>query len=171
MARRGRRRGERASGTGATRLGADVRHPSLRTRAGTSAGRTLPAPSTAAVMAGANVGLDRSEVLPSDDAQQLSAWAWVGDALGPGAVRIASVHRAVAALRAAGHAGFGRWHPPGAHRRLPRSQRDTQGNGGHTPCKAQHLVRMRESARDCQTAHSRHHRRTPGLSGRRIAIW
>ena len=43
-----------------------------------SAGRTIPAPSTAAVMAGANVGLDWSEVLLSDDAQQLSAWACVG---------------------------------------------------------------------------------------------
>jgi hypothetical protein len=59
---------------------------------------------------------------------------------------MALVHRATA-VRAAGHAGFGRWHPPGAHRRLARSQRDTQGNGGRTPGKAQHLARMRESAR------------------------
>ena len=39
-------------------VGADVRQASLRTRAGTSAGRTIPTPSTAAVMAVTNDGLD-----------------------------------------------------------------------------------------------------------------
>ena len=70
-------------GTGATGVGADVRHPSLRTRAGTLAGRTVPAPRTAAVIAATNVGLDWLEVLPSDDAQQLSAWACVGTRSAP----------------------------------------------------------------------------------------
>ena len=58
-------------------IGADVRHASLRTRAGTLAGRTTPTPSTAAVMAVTNEGLDWLECWPSDDAQQLSAWTCV----------------------------------------------------------------------------------------------
>ena len=53
--------------------GADVRHASLRTSAGTLAGRTTPTPSTAAVMAVINEGLDWLERCPSADAQQLSA--------------------------------------------------------------------------------------------------
>ncbi len=77
MAKRGRRRGERASGTGAMGIGADVRQASLRTRAGTLAGRTTPTPSTAAVMAVTNEGLDWLEFWPSADAQQLSACACV----------------------------------------------------------------------------------------------
>lgn len=64
-------------GTGALGIGADVRQASLSTRAGTSAGRTTPTPSTAAVMAVTDEGLDWLEFLPSDDAQQLSAWTWV----------------------------------------------------------------------------------------------
>ena len=58
-------------------IGADVRHASLRTRAGTLAGRTTPTPSTAAVIAVTNEGLDWLEFWPSDDAQQLSACACV----------------------------------------------------------------------------------------------
>jgi len=54
-----------------------VRHPSLSTRAGTYAGKAIPAPSTAAVMAEATVGLDWLEFLSCDEAQQLSAWACV----------------------------------------------------------------------------------------------
>ena len=64
-------------GTGAMGIGADVRHASLRTRAGTLAGRTLPTPRTAAVMAVTNEGLDWLEFSRSDDAQQLSACACV----------------------------------------------------------------------------------------------
>jgi hypothetical protein len=64
-------------GTGAMGIGEDVRHASLRTRAGMLAGRTIPTPSTAAVMAVANEGLDRFEFWPSADAQQLSACACV----------------------------------------------------------------------------------------------
>jgi len=40
-------------------------------------GRTIPTPRTAAVMAVTHEGLDWLELLPSDDAQQLSAWACV----------------------------------------------------------------------------------------------
>ena len=64
-------------GTGATGIGPDVRHSSLTTRAGTLAGRTIPAPRTGALMAATNVGLNWLELLPSDNAQQLSAWACV----------------------------------------------------------------------------------------------
>jgi hypothetical protein len=64
-------------GTGALGIGADVRHASLRTRAGTLAGRTTATPSTAEVMALANEGLDWLEFWPSADAQQLSACACV----------------------------------------------------------------------------------------------
>jgi hypothetical protein len=64
-------------GTGAIGIGAVVRHPSLRTRAGTLTGRTVPAPRTATVMAATNVRSDWWEVLLSDDAQQLSACACV----------------------------------------------------------------------------------------------
>lgn len=64
-------------GTGAMGIGADVRHASLRTRAGTLAGRTTPTPSTAAVMAVTNEGLDWLEFWPSAAAQQLSACACV----------------------------------------------------------------------------------------------
>ena len=63
--------------TDAMGIGVDVRHASLRTRAGTLAGRTIPAPRTAAVMAATDVGLDWLEFLPADDAQQLSASACV----------------------------------------------------------------------------------------------
>jgi hypothetical protein len=58
-------------------IGADVRHPSLRTSAGTWAGRTTPTPSTVAVIAVTNEGLDWLERWPSADAQQLSAWTCV----------------------------------------------------------------------------------------------
>ena len=64
-------------GTGAMGIGADVRQASLRTRAGTSAGRTIPTPRTAAVMAATNDGLGWLEFSRSDDAQQLSACACV----------------------------------------------------------------------------------------------
>ena len=64
-------------------IGADVRHASLRTSAGTLAGRTVPSPRTAAVMAATNVGLDWLEFSRSDDAQQLSACAWVRTRSGP----------------------------------------------------------------------------------------
>ena len=64
-------------GTGALGIGADVRHVSLRTRAGTLTGSTVPPPRTAAVMAVANEGLDCLECSRSDDAQQLSACACV----------------------------------------------------------------------------------------------
>ena len=70
-------------GTGAMGIGADVRHASLRTRAGTLAGRTTPTPSTAAVMAVTNEGLDGLEFWPSADAQQLSACNCVGTRLDP----------------------------------------------------------------------------------------
>ena len=58
-------------------IGTDARHASLRTSAGTLAGRTTPTPSTAAVMAVTNEGLDWLERWPSADAQQLSAWTCV----------------------------------------------------------------------------------------------
>ena len=64
-------------GTGATGIGADVRHASLRTRAGTLAGRTIPTPRTAAVMAATNEEFDWLEFSRSDNAQQLSACACV----------------------------------------------------------------------------------------------
>ena len=60
-------------GTGETGNGANVRHPSLRTRAGMLAGSTIPSPRTATVVAATTVGLDWLELLPSADAQQLSA--------------------------------------------------------------------------------------------------
>src|SRR5688572_239757 len=63
--------------TGATGIGADMRLPSLRTGAGTLAGRATPAPRTAAVIAATNVGLNWLEFLLSDNAQQLSASACV----------------------------------------------------------------------------------------------
>ena len=64
-------------GTGATGSGALIRQASLSTRAGTLAGRTVPTPRTAAVMAVESEGLDWLEFWPSDDAQQLSACACV----------------------------------------------------------------------------------------------
>jgi hypothetical protein len=64
-------------GTGATGNGTDVRLALLRTRAGTLAGRTIPTPRTAAVMAVTSEGLDGLEFSRSDDAQQLSACACV----------------------------------------------------------------------------------------------
>ena len=64
-------------GTGATGVGADVRHSSLRTRADSYERKDSPDAETAAVMTATNVGLDWLEFLPSDNAQQLSAWAWV----------------------------------------------------------------------------------------------
>src|ERR1700752_1212033 len=70
-------------GTGATGIGAEVRDRSLRTRAGTLAGRTTPTPSTAAVMAVTSEGLDCLELWPSDDAQQLSACTCVTTRPGP----------------------------------------------------------------------------------------
>ena len=63
--------------------GADAGDRSLRTRAGTLAGRTIPAPRTVAVMAGTNVGLDWLEFSPSDNAQQLSASACVSTRSNP----------------------------------------------------------------------------------------
>ena len=64
-------------GTCAVGRGATVRQPSLRTRAGTVAGRTIPVPRTALEIAATNVGLDWLEFSCSADAQQLSAWAWL----------------------------------------------------------------------------------------------
>ena len=70
-------------GTGAMGVGADVRQASLRTRAGTLAGRTTPTPSTAAVIAVTNDGLDWLDRWPSADAQQLSACSCVRTRLDP----------------------------------------------------------------------------------------
>ena len=70
-------------GTCAVGIGATVRQPSLRTRAGTITGRAIPVPKTALEMAATNVGLDWLEFSCSADAQQLSACAWLmtrGDA-------------------------------------------------------------------------------------------
>ena len=70
-------------GTCVVGIGATVRQPSLRTRAGTVAGRTIPVPRTALEMAATNEGLDWLEFSCSADAQQLSACAWLmtrGDA-------------------------------------------------------------------------------------------
>lgn len=64
-------------GTCVAGIGATVRQPSLRTRAGTGAGRAIPVPRTALEMAATNVGLDWLEFLCSADAQQLSACAWL----------------------------------------------------------------------------------------------
>jgi hypothetical protein len=59
-------------------MGTVVRHPSLRTRAGSLAARALPAASTAlAVAAVRKVRLGWLECSRSDEAQQLSAWACV----------------------------------------------------------------------------------------------
>ena len=64
-------------GTCVVGIGTTVRQPSLRTRAGTAAGRAIPVPKTALEMAATNVGLDWLEFLCSEDAQQLSACAWL----------------------------------------------------------------------------------------------
>ena len=64
-------------GTCAVGIGVTVRQASLRTRAGTVAGRATPVPRTALEMAATNVGLDWLEFLCSEDAQQLSACAWL----------------------------------------------------------------------------------------------
>jgi hypothetical protein len=64
-------------GTCAVGIGAAVRQPSLRTRAGTVAGRATPVPRTALEMAATNVGLDWLEFSCSADAQQVSACAWL----------------------------------------------------------------------------------------------
>ena len=64
-------------GTCAVGRGATVRQPSLRTRAGTVAGRAIPVPRTALEMAATNVGFDWLEFSCSADAQQLSACAWL----------------------------------------------------------------------------------------------
>jgi len=64
-------------GTCAVGRGATLRQPSLRTRAGTVAGRATPVPSTALEIAATNVGFDWLEFSCSADAQQLSASAWV----------------------------------------------------------------------------------------------
>ncbi len=64
-------------GIEAVGIGVAVRQPSLRTRAGTLGGRTIAVPRTALVIAATNVGLDGLEFSRSDDAQQLSACAWV----------------------------------------------------------------------------------------------
>ena len=77
VAKRGRRRG----GCAGERVRPSWVQPAAIRRSeraqGRLAGRTTPAPRTAAVMAVTNVGLDWLELLPSDDAQQLSAWACV----------------------------------------------------------------------------------------------
>lgn len=64
-------------GTCAVGIGATVRQPSLRTRAGAVAGRAIPVPRTALEMAATNVRLDWLEVSCSEDAQQVSACAWL----------------------------------------------------------------------------------------------
>ena len=64
-------------GTCAVGIGATVRQLSLRTRAGTVAGRATPVPRTALEMAATNVESDWLEFLCSADAQQLSACAWL----------------------------------------------------------------------------------------------
>ena len=64
-------------GTCVVGIGATVRQPSLRTRAGTVAGRAIPVPRTALEMAATFVGLDWLELSCSADAQQLSACAWL----------------------------------------------------------------------------------------------
>jgi len=64
-------------GTCAVGMGATVRQPSLRTRAGATAGRTTPVPRTALGTAATNVGLDSLDFRCSADAQQLSACAWL----------------------------------------------------------------------------------------------
>ena len=64
-------------GTCVVGIGAAVRQPSLRTRAGTVAGRAMPVPRTALEMAATNVGFDWLELSCSADAQQLSACAWL----------------------------------------------------------------------------------------------
>ena len=64
-------------GTCAAGIGATVRQPSLRTRAGTVAGRATPVPRTALEIAATNVGLDWLELSCSAEAQQLSACAWL----------------------------------------------------------------------------------------------
>ena len=66
----------RCLGTGGLGIGKTVRQPSLRTRAGTLSGSTIPGPDEAGETA-ANVGVEGLESSPSDHAQQLSASAWV----------------------------------------------------------------------------------------------
>ena len=129
-------------GTGAMGIGADVRQASLRTRAGTLAGRTTPTPSTAAVMAATNEGLDWLEFWPSDDAQQLSAWACVRTRSDPELVRIALVHRAFGAVSAARHARFRGWHPPGADRGVPGHQAERERESRETLDEPHHIPRM-----------------------------
>jgi hypothetical protein len=58
-------------------IGASIRQPSLKTRAGNVGGSATPVPRTALEMAATKVGLDSLEVSCSDDAQQPSACAWV----------------------------------------------------------------------------------------------
>jgi hypothetical protein len=64
-------------------MGTVVRHPSLRTRAGTLAGMTIPVPRTALVIAATNAGFGWLEFSRSDDAQQLSASSCVTTRLEP----------------------------------------------------------------------------------------
>ena len=64
-------------GTCAVGIGATVRHPSLKKRAGTVAGRATPVPRTALEMAAAKVGFDWLEVSFPADAQHASACACV----------------------------------------------------------------------------------------------
>ena len=121
--------------------GADVRQASLRTRAGTLAGRTTPTPSTAAVMAVTNGGLDWLEFWPSAAAQQLSACACVRRAL----IRsggIALVHRAFDAVGAARHSGFRRRQPSRTDRRVPGHKAERERECRETVDEPHHVPRM-----------------------------
>ena len=83
----------------------------------------MPTPSTAAVMAATNEGLDWLEFCPSDDAQQLSAWACVRTRSAPERCESRLVHWAFAAFSTARHPSFRARQPPCADRGISGHQR------------------------------------------------
>jgi hypothetical protein len=61
------------------------------------------------------------------------------------------MHRAVAALSTAGHAGFRRREPSGTDSRVPREQSHGQDDGRQTPDENPHLPKDAEAGAKCQT--------------------
>ena len=124
MAKRGRPRGGRAWG-----LARWVSAPTYATRhSEREQGRwraDYPTPSTAAVIAVTNEGWTDWNSGPPRRAATVSL-CLRQDSLRPGTVRITLVHRAFAAVSAAGHARFRGWHPSGAHRGVPGHQAERE---------------------------------------------
>src|SRR5687768_14834060 len=61
------------------------------------------------------------------------------------------MHRAVAALSTAGHAGLRRRQPSGTDSRVPREQSHGQDDGSQTPDENPHLPKDAEAGAKCQT--------------------